>query len=147
MSIENIDQILAEKEMSEKEMSEKEINNIKENYGTKKQEAEELARKELDGINTKYSSVLSIAEKNLEIKKSNHEEASKNLAKAKDELNNAIHSNKEISASFKKAKHDHDKKYHTILKTIESDLTFALKAKEKEIKHIDKKIQSYNKIN
>ena len=74
MSTENIDQILAEKEMAEKE-----INNIKESFGVKKQEAEEMARTELEGINTKYSSVLSIAEKNLEIKKNNHEEASKKL--------------------------------------------------------------------
>ena len=141
MNIENIDQILAEKEMSEKE-----INNIKENYGTKKQEAEEIAKKELDGINAKYSSVLSIAEKNLEIKKSNHEEALKNLAKAKNELKEAMNSSKEISLSFKKAKHDYDKKNNTIMKSIASDLAFALKAKEKEIKHIDKKIQAYNKI-
>ena len=141
MSIENIDQILAEKEMSEKE-----INNIKESYATKKQEAEEIARKELNGINSKYSSVLSIAEKNLEIKKSNHEEASKNLAKAKDELKKAMDSFKEISESFKKATNDYDKKNHTIMKTIDSDLAFALKAKEKEIKHIDKKIQAYSKI-
>jgi len=100
----------------------------------------------LDGINTKYSSVLSIAEKNLELKKSNHEEAIKKLAIAKKELTEAMHSHKEIGESFKKTKHDHDKKYHTIIKTIESDLAFALKAKEKEIKHLDKKIQAYNKI-
>ena len=64
MTVENIEQILAEKEISEKE-----INNIKENYGNKKQEAEEMAKNELDGINKKYNSVLSIAEKNVEIKK------------------------------------------------------------------------------
>jgi len=141
MSTENIDQILAEKEMAEKE-----INNIKESFGVKKQEAEEMARTELEGINTKYSSVLSIAEKNLEIKKNNHEEASKKLNVAKKELTEAIHSQKDISLSFKKAKHEYDKKHHTIIKTIESDLAFALKAKEKEIKHLDKKIQAYNKI-
>jgi len=141
MNIENIDQILAEKEICEKD-----INNIKENYGAKKQEAEEIAKKELDSINTKYSSVLSIAEKNLEIKKNNHKEALKNLAKAKDELKEAMDSSKVISLSFKKAKNDFDKKNHTIMKAIDSDLAFALKAKEKEIKHIDKKIQKYNKI-
>ncbi len=141
MSVENIDQILAEKEMSEKG-----IDNLKENYGAKKREAEEVARKELDGINAKYSSVLSIAEKNLEMKKSNHEEATKKLAIAKKELIDAMHSHKEINASFKKAKHDFNTKSHTIMKTIESDLVFALKAKEKEIKHIDKKIKAYNKI-
>ncbi|QEE15125.1 hypothetical protein DSAG12_00948 [Promethearchaeum syntrophicum] len=141
MNIENIDQILAEKELAEKEIS-----NIKENFGVKKKEAEENASKELDGINTKYSSVLSIAEKNLEIKKGNHEEAIKKLSMAKKELMDAMNSHKEIGSSFKKAKHDYDKKYHTIVKTIESDLAFALKAKEKEIKHIDKKIQAYNKI-
>ena len=141
MNVENIDQILAEKEICEKD-----INNIKENYATKKQEAEEMAKKELDGINAKYSSVLSISEKNLEIKKSNQKEASKNLAKANDELKEAINSSKEINLSFKKAKNDHDKSNNTISKTIESDLAFALKAKEKEIKHLDKKIQKYNKI-
>ena len=141
MSTENIDQILAEKEMAEKE-----INNIKESFGVKKQEAEEMARTELEGINTKYSSVLSIAEKNLEIKKNNQEDASKKFDVAKKELTEAIHSQKDISLSFKKAKHEYDKKHHTIIKTIESDLAFALKAKEKEIKHLDKKIQAYNKI-
>ena len=141
MNIENIDQILAEKEICEKD-----INNIKENFENKKKEAEEIANKELDGINAKYSSVLSIAEKNLEIKKSNHEEASKNLVKAKDELKDAMNSSKEINLSFKKAKHDFEKKNNTIMKSIASDLAFALKAKEKEIKHIDKKIQAYNKI-
>ncbi len=141
MNIENIEEILAEKEISEKE-----IDNIKENFGQKKQEAEEMAKNELNGINTKYNSVLSIAEKNVEIKNNYHEEASKNLIKAKDELKEANDSFKQISSSFKKAKHDYDKKYHTIMKTIDSDLSFALKAKAKEIKHIDKKIQAYNKI-
>ena len=141
MNIENIDQILAEKEISEKD-----INNIKENFENKKREAEEMGKKELDGINGKYSSVLSIAEKNVEIKKNNHEEASKNLVKAKNELNDANHSLKEISAAFKKAKNSYEKKFHIVLKTIESDYAFALKAKEKEIKHLDKKIQAYNKI-
>ncbi len=141
MTVENIEQIL-----NEKEMCEKEINNIKESFGQKKQEAEEMSKNELDGINGKYNSVLSIAEKNLELKKQNHEEASKNLIKAKDELKDAHDSYKEIESSFKKAKHSYDKKNHTIIKAIDSDLAFALKAKEKEIKHIDKKIQAYNKI-
>ena len=141
MNIENIDQLLAEKEISEKE-----INNIRENFGTKKQEAEEIAKQELDGINAKYNSVLSIAEKNLEIKKSIHEEATKNLAQAKADLKEAMESSKVISSSFKKAKNDYDKKNHTIMKSIDSDLAFALKAKAKEIKHIDKKIQAYNKL-
>lgn len=141
MIVENIEQILAEKEISEKE-----IINIKENFGQKKQEAEEMAKNELDGINAKYNSVLSIAEKNVEIKNNNHEEASKNLIKAKDELKEANDSFKAISSSFKKAKHDYDKKYNTIMKSIASDLAFSLKAKEKEIKHIDKKIQKYNKL-
>jgi len=141
MNIENIDQILAEKEICEKD-----IDNIKESYGTKKQEAEEIAKKELDGINTKYSSVLSIAEKNLEIKKNNQAEASKNLAKANKELKEALNSSKEISLSFKKAKNDFDKKNNRIFKLFNSDLAFALKAKEKEIRYIDKKIQKYNKL-
>ncbi len=141
MNIENIDQILAKKEISEKD-----INNIKVNFENKKQESEEIAKKELDGINLKYSSVLSIAEKNVEIKKNNHEEASKNLVKTKDELKDANNSFKEISASFKKAKLDYDKRLHIVFKTIESDFAFALKAKEKEIKHLDKKIQAFNKI-
>jgi len=141
MNLENIDQILAEKEICEKD-----INNIKESYETKKQEAEEMAKNELDGINTKYSSVLSIAEKNLDLKKNNQEEASKNLAKANDELKEAINSSKTINLSFKKAKHDFDKKNNMIKKTIESDRAFALKTKEKEIRHLDKKIQKYNKI-
>ena len=141
MTVENIEQILAEKEICEKE-----INNIKESFGHKKQEAEEMSKNELDGINGKYNSVLSIAEKNLELKKNSHEEASKNLINAKNELKEANESFKQISSSFKKAKHDYDKKNHTIMKTLESDLAFALKAKAKEIKHIDKKIQAYNKI-
>jgi hypothetical protein len=141
MNSENIDQILAEKDICEKD-----INNIKENFKNKKQEAEEIAKKELEGINTKYSSVLSIAEKNVALKKNNHEEASKNLAKANNELKEAMNSSKEISLSFKKAKNDYDKRNNTIMKSLDSDLAFALKAKEKEIKHIDKKIQKYNKI-
>lgn len=141
MNIENIDQILAEKEKCEKEIEE-----IKVNFEKKAREAEEMAKKELDGINAKYHSVLSIAEKNLELKKNNHEEAAKNLVKAKKELSEAEHSYKEINSSFKKTKNDYEKKHHTIVKTIESDLAFALKAKEKEIKHLEKKIQAFNKI-
>ena len=85
-------------------------------------------------------------EKKLELKKNRHEEASNKLINAKNELKEANESFKQISSSFKKAKHDYDKKNHTIMKTLESDLAFALKAKAKEIKHIDKKIQAYNKI-